>query len=383
MSDLIKTLKSSNTGDNVYPNITEDNIPSNAVKTDKINDGAVTTAKINDGAVTTAKIGDSAVTTAKIENEGVTSAKLGALSVTTAKIDGGAVTSAKIGDSAVTSTKINNGAVTYDKLATALKNLIDGKASQSDLETLQTAVQGKQDKIDSTHKLDADLVDDSTSTNKFVTTAEKTKISDSASVSGNNTFTGENNFTDELKLNGDYVATEDYVDTALSGFASLTDDNTFTSTNSFTYIELNNDITLENESNIVFTDSNYGANSLDDLIGGLQKHLYQHNVRIHNSTNNCTIVFNLLTNSATPFTITSLLTYLNSLNDGYISATGFIDSTSGDYDYNGIITEIFILDNYIEEIEYIYMDNGTPRYTGQGNEIINSSANINDLVISL
>ena len=35
-------------------------------------------------------------------------------------------------------------------------------------------ISGKQDKIDSTHKLDADLVDDSTSTNKFVTAANKT-----------------------------------------------------------------------------------------------------------------------------------------------------------------------------------------------------------------
>lgn len=35
-------------------------------------------------------------------------------------------------------------------------------------------ISGKQDKIDSTHKLSADLVDDSTSTNKFVTAANKT-----------------------------------------------------------------------------------------------------------------------------------------------------------------------------------------------------------------
>ena len=39
---------------------------------------------------------------------------------------------------------------------------------------------GKQGVIDSTHKLDADLVDDSTSTNKFVTAAEKTNIGTSA-----------------------------------------------------------------------------------------------------------------------------------------------------------------------------------------------------------
>lgn len=57
------------------------------------------------------------------------------------------------------------------------RNLPDGKASQTDLETLQTAVNGKQDKIDSTHKLDADLVDDSTSTNKFTNASNLSKLS--------------------------------------------------------------------------------------------------------------------------------------------------------------------------------------------------------------
>ena len=187
MSDLIKTLKSSETGDNVYPNIKEDNIPSGAVKTAKLDDEsvttdklgtmAVTTAKIDTGAVTTAKINDSAITTIKLNDGAVTTAKISDGAVTSAKISDGAVTSAKIGNSAVTNAKINDGAVSYDKLATALKNLIDGKASQTDLETLQTAVNGKQDKIDSTHKLDADLVDDSTSTNKFTNATNLSKLS--------------------------------------------------------------------------------------------------------------------------------------------------------------------------------------------------------------
>ena len=42
--------------------------------------------------------------------------------------------------------------------------------NQTNIGNLQT---GKQDKIDATHKLDADLVDDTNSTNKFVTTSEK------------------------------------------------------------------------------------------------------------------------------------------------------------------------------------------------------------------
>lgn len=48
-------------------------------------------------------------------------------------------------------------------------------------------VAGLQSEITSTNKLDADLVDDSTSTNKFVTSAEKTKISNAATTSDLNT----------------------------------------------------------------------------------------------------------------------------------------------------------------------------------------------------
>jgi len=87
---MTKDLKSSNTGEIINPNIVSENIPSGAVTTDKLNDASVTTAKIK--------------------------------------------------DSAVTSGKINDGAVNYDKLATALKNLINGKASSEDLTTLQNAL---------------------------------------------------------------------------------------------------------------------------------------------------------------------------------------------------------------------------------------------------
>ena len=45
-----------------------------------------------------------------------------------------------------------------------------------DIEDLNTALSGKQATIDGEHKLSADLVDDSSATNKFVTAAEKTKL---------------------------------------------------------------------------------------------------------------------------------------------------------------------------------------------------------------
>ena len=51
-------------------------------------------------------------------------------------------------------------------------NTLNGDASTAG--SVANAVAGKQDVIDSTHKLGADLVDDSSSTNKFVTAAEKT-----------------------------------------------------------------------------------------------------------------------------------------------------------------------------------------------------------------
>lgn len=168
MSDLIKTLKSSETGNDVYPNIKPDNIPSDAITSAKISDGAVTTDKLASDSVTTAKIHNGAVTTAKIEDEGISTAKIGALAVTTAKIDTGAVTSNKLAESSVTGTKINDGAVSYSKLASALKNLIDGKASQDDLTALQNAVYTKtqvDDKLE--EKADKNSANQFNGTNEF------------------------------------------------------------------------------------------------------------------------------------------------------------------------------------------------------------------------
>lgn len=49
-----------------------------------------------------------------------------------------------------------------------------GTSGVVNLGTVITDISGKQDVIDSSHKLDADLVDDTTSTNKFVTASDKT-----------------------------------------------------------------------------------------------------------------------------------------------------------------------------------------------------------------
>lgn len=91
---------------------------------------------------------------------------------------------------------VADGSITYANLAVALQTRIDMKYSKpgsgipksdlaSDIQTslgkVDTAIQEQdlndyQPKIERTHKLDADLVDDTNSTNKFITSAEKTQI---------------------------------------------------------------------------------------------------------------------------------------------------------------------------------------------------------------
>lgn len=65
---------------------------------------------------------------------------------------------------------------------------LSGNKSTSDLGIVIPDISGKQDKIDSTHKLDADLVDDTNSTNKMVSASDKTTWSgkQDALVSGTN-----------------------------------------------------------------------------------------------------------------------------------------------------------------------------------------------------
>ena len=351
MSDLIKTLKSSETGNDVYPNIKEENIPDSAVKTAKINDGAITNAKLGDSSVTTAKIQNGAVTTAKIEDEGVSTAKIENLAVTTAKIDTGAVTSNKLAESSVTGTKINDGAVSYNKLASALKNLIDGKASQSDLETLQTAVNGKQDKIDSTHKLDADLVDDSTSTNKFVTSAEKTKISNSADVTANNTFTGDNKFDKPIQI---YNSTnDDYL--SLGTIDMDGDIGLF-----IPYGSVDNTLAVYFEY-LIDKDDDI---SLKDKLADKQNKLYHHKISIgftYNSKNG-KVNIDLYCTKSTSMTKEDVYNYIT--NNGNNSVNEL--NCNGVYDDN-ILTYITFTDgvdttdanwNFIEELEFMYIDNG-------------------------
>lgn len=167
---MLKDLKSSNTGETINPNIVSENIPSGAVTTEKLNNGAVTTNKLADGGVTTGKLADASITTAKLK------------------------------DSAVTSGKINDGAVNYDKLATALKNLINGKASQTDLEALQNALTLHTGNTSNPHnvtkaQVGLENVDNTSDANKPISNATQQALNGKASLSGNNNFSGQNTFS--------------------------------------------------------------------------------------------------------------------------------------------------------------------------------------------
>lgn len=107
MAELIKQLyKKGDDTTLIFPNIKGDNIPSNAITSDKISDGAINENKINNGAVTQNKIADGSVSTAKISNNAITNAK----------IADGSVTNAKILNNAITNSKIAPNSISYNQL---------------------------------------------------------------------------------------------------------------------------------------------------------------------------------------------------------------------------------------------------------------------------
>lgn len=68
--------------------------------------------------------------------------------------------------------------------ATAHSVLSAGTAVHTNLVNLATAIEGKQDAIDASHKIDSDNVDDTNQTNKFVTAAEKSQITTNQNAIG-------------------------------------------------------------------------------------------------------------------------------------------------------------------------------------------------------
>lgn len=115
--DKFQTLREKdNPSNNVYPNVKSQNIPSDAI----------TTEKIVDGAITLSKLASSSVNTSKIVPEAVTGDKLAT----------GAVTSTRLASNAVTSQKISNQAVTERKLNIKQLSFIDWCAFQGEMQNL-------------------------------------------------------------------------------------------------------------------------------------------------------------------------------------------------------------------------------------------------------
>ena len=82
------------------------------------------------------------------------------------------------------------------------------------------ALAGKQDEITQTNKLDADLVDDSNSTNKFVTAADKTAWNGKQDALSSAQLSAVNSGIDSTK-----VATYEALATILNGYATCVNDN--------------------------------------------------------------------------------------------------------------------------------------------------------------
>jgi len=286
---MTKDLKSSNTGETINPNIVSENIPSGAVTTPKIADGGVTTDKLANGSVTTDKLADGGVTTGKLADGSVTTGKLADASVTTAKIK----------DNAVTSGKINDGAVNYDKLATALKNLINGKASSEDLTTLQNAL--------TTHT--------SNTSNPHNVTKSQVNLGNVENKTMDNTPT--QNSDNYVKSGGVY--------NALLGKASLNTNNTFTSTNRFGALE------IENPAQLIFYDGDY--NDLDSYLNAKQDKLYLHNININDSSDNITL--QIITNNNISFTYDLICEWLYNHNFTYNNKHCYMCTGYDSQEYDG------------------------------------------------
>lgn len=115
--DKFQTLREKdNPSNNVYPNVKSQNIPRDAITSEKIVDGAVTGSKI--------------------ANFSITSSKLNSEAVTGDKIAPNAVSASRLASNAVTSQKIANQAVTERKLNIKQLSFIEWCALQGEMQSL-------------------------------------------------------------------------------------------------------------------------------------------------------------------------------------------------------------------------------------------------------
>ena len=271
-----------------YPNIESDNIPEQAVTEEKLSSDVQ--AKLNKDVYT------------KTETNALLNDK--ADKSTT-------YTKSQVDDALSIKANASN---VYTKTET--DTLLNAKADASNVYTkteTDTLLSGKQSTIDSSHKLDADLVDDSTSTNKFVTSAEKSAI-------GTNT-TAINNIKDGTTIDsfGD-------VESALSNKQDI-------------LVSGTNIKTINNQSLL---------GSGDITISGGGNTLYKHNIVITDSdyADTFSIAFNLYSLKSSKLTFAEISTLLGvSGSVGYVNTsgnveisliTGVSDNSSISYESNNV-----------------------------------------------
>lgn len=90
----------------IYPNIAKENIPNDAITTDKIVDESITADKISSSAITEDKIDSGAVTTGKLAFFAVTGDNIAYQTIVSDNILDGEITPDKLSSGAVTSNKL-------------------------------------------------------------------------------------------------------------------------------------------------------------------------------------------------------------------------------------------------------------------------------------
>ena len=337
-----RELKTTSTGEVVNPDIISENIPNGAVTTNKLEDGAVTSDKLDTNAVETAKIKDGAVETAKIKD--------------------GAVTSAKLGASSVTNEKVNNGAIDYNKLAQALKNLIDGKQdalSETQLDAVNSGIDATKltnllnhlSNTSNPHSVTKSQVglgnvDNTSDANKPVSTATQNALNlkidkdsiyyvevehnENISQSDFNKLINadipilinDNNLYFLQRINN-YTTYKEYIffntkvasSTGTQNKITIRDDNLLVMKG----VEMVAQYPLVSGTTIKTINGNSILGSGDLVVGGS---IYQHNITISDSNNLMThFSMSLITNSSTPLTKS---TFINTYQDASLNMYGVV-----------------------------------------------------------
>lgn len=180
------------------------------------------------------------------------------------------------------------------------------------------------------------------------------ELGDKASLTEDNTFTGENTFND----------TTNFETRAIFNSGAQVNDDVY-----FTDFSL-----IENED----TDKD-----LQETLDEKQDILYCHNIYV--SGTGGTVCFQLINSNDTPFTIATLISYLQTISDGKdlnIIANGRVYNNV--FDYNGSICFISVSNGYLNEVDYNFIDNGDIDHTAQSlSDLINSNCIITDGVVEL